>query len=121
MPSLDEGSFLLMPTSMAHSGMQENIKNLRLLDMAVTAIPEVETVVGKAGRVNSALDPAPMSMYENIILYRSEYKTDKNGHRIRFRYQNGEYDRDEFGGLVPDKNGRYFRQWRDNIKSPDDI
>ena len=46
MPSLDEGSFLLMPTSMPHSGMQENIKNLRLLDMAVTAIPEVETVVG---------------------------------------------------------------------------
>ena len=43
MPSLDEGSFLLMPTSMPHSGMQEkHKKNLRLLDMAVTAIPEVE-------------------------------------------------------------------------------
>lgn len=61
MPSLDEGSFLLMPTSMPHSGMEENIENLRLLDMAVTAIPEVENVVGKAGRVESALDPAPMS------------------------------------------------------------
>ena len=93
MPSLDEGSFLLMPTSMPHSGMQENIKNLRLLDMAVTAIPEVETVVGKAGRVNSALDPAPMSMYENVILYKSEYKTDKDGHGIRFKYENGEYPR----------------------------
>ena len=84
MPALDEGSFLLMPTSMPHSGMQENIKNLRLLDMAVTAIPEVETVVGKAGRVESALDPAPMSMYENVILYRPEYKTDENGNRIRY-------------------------------------
>ena len=121
MPSLDEGSFLLMPTSMPHSGMQENIKNLRLLDMAVTAIPEVETVVGKAGRVNSALDPAPMSMYENVILYKSEYKTDENGHRIRFRYENDEYIRDEYGELIPDKKGRYFRQWRDEIKSPDDI
>jgi copper/silver efflux system protein len=121
MPSLDEGSFLLMPTSMPHSGMQENIKNLRLLDMAVTAIPEVETVVGKAGRVNSALDPAPMSMYENVILYKSEYKTDKDGHRIRFKYENGEYASDENGELIPDKNGRYFRQWRDHIKSPDDI
>ena len=121
MPALDEGSFLLMPTSMPHSGMQENIKNLRLLDMAVTAIPEVETVVGKAGRVNSALDPAPMSMYENVILYKSEYKTDENGHRIRFKYENGEYVRDEYGELIPNKKGRYFRQWRDEIKSPDDI
>ena len=121
MPSLDEGSFLLMPTSMPHSGMQENIKNLRLLDMAVTSIPEVETVVGKAGRVQSALDPAPMSMHENVILYKSEYKTDENGHRIRFRYENGEYIRDETGQLIPDKKGRYFRQWRDEIKSPDDI
>ena len=121
MPSLDEGSFLLMPTAMPHSGMQENIKNLRLLDMAVTAIPEVETVVGKAGRVNSALDPAPMSMYENVILYKSEYKTDENGHRIRFKYKNEEYIKDENGDLIPNKNGQYFRQWRDHIKSPDDI
>ncbi|MFT7451349.1 MAG: Cu(I)/Ag(I) efflux system membrane protein CusA/SilA [Patescibacteria group bacterium] len=121
MPSLDEGSFLLMPTSMPHSGMQENIKNLRLLDMAVTAIPEVETVVGKAGRINSALDPAPMSMYENVILYKSEYKTNENGHRTRFRYENGDYVQDEFGELIPDEDGRYFRQWRDEIKSPDDI
>jgi Cu(I)/Ag(I) efflux system membrane protein CusA/SilA len=121
MPSLDEGSFLLMPTSMPHSGMQENIKNLRLLDMAVTAIPEVETVVGKAGRVNSALDPAPMSMYENVILYQSEYKTDENGHRLRYRYANGAYARDGSGALIPDESGRYFRQWRDHIQSPDDI
>ena len=121
MPSLDEGSFLLMPTSMPHSGMQENIKNLRLLDMAVTAIPEVETVVGKAGRVNSPLDPAPMSMYENVILYKSEYKTDAKGHRIRFKYEDGAYLTDENGALIPDAKGQYFRQWRDHIKSPDDI
>ena len=121
MPALDEGSFLLMPTSMPHSGMEENIRNLRLLDMAATAIPEVETVVGKAGRVNSALDPAPMSMYENVILYKTEYKTDAQGRRTRFRFSNGEYDRDEDDQLIPDENGRYFRQWRDHIQSPDDI
>ena len=121
MPALDEGAFLLMPTSMPHSGMQENIKNLRLLDMAVTAIPEVKSVVGKAGRANTALDPAPMSMYENVILYKSEYKTNEAGQRIRFRYEDGEYVRDEDGKLIPDDNGRYFRQWRDEIKSPDDI
>jgi Cu(I)/Ag(I) efflux system membrane protein CusA/SilA len=121
MPALNEGSFLLMPTAMPHAGMQENIKNLRLLDMSVTAIPEVYSVVGKAGRVNSPLDPAPMSMYENIILYKSEYKTDEAGHRLRFRVKKGEYVRDDQGELIPDEKGQYFRQWRDHIKSPDDI
>ncbi len=122
MPALDEGSFLLMPTSMPHSGMQENLKNLQLLDMAVTAIPEVETVVGKAGRVESALDPAPMSMYENVIQYKSEYKTDENGHRMRFKVdEEGNYLRDDEDELIPDPTGQYFRQWRDHIRSPDDI
>ncbi len=122
MPSLDEGAFLLMPTSMPHSGMEENIKNLRLLDMAVTAIPEVESVVGKLGRVESPLDPAPINMYENVILYKSEYKTDKNGRRLRYKVNpQGEYETDKKGHLIPDKNGQYFRQWRDEIRSPDDI
>ncbi|MEM1123841.1 MAG: efflux RND transporter permease subunit, partial [Bacteroidota bacterium] len=122
MPALDEGSFLLMPTSMPHSGMEENLKNLRLLDMAVTAIPEVETVVGKLGRVESPLDPAPINMYENVILYKSEYKTDKNGRRLRYKVNpQGVHETDKDGQLIPDKNGQYFRQWRDEIKSPDDI
>ncbi len=122
MPSLDEGSFLLMPTSMPHSGMEENIKNLRLLDMSVTSIPEVETVVGKLGRVESPLDPAPISMYENVIIYKNEYKTNKNGKRIRFKTNSkGEFIRDDNGNLIPDNNGKYFRQWRNKIKNPDDI
>lgn len=122
MPALDEGSFLLMPTAMPHAGMQENIKNLRLLDMAVTAIPEVEMVVGKAGRVESALDPAPMSMYENVILYKSEYKTDENGHRLRFKTNaSGDFILDKNGDLISDPNGQYYRQWREDIQSPDDI
>ncbi len=121
MPSLNEGSFLLMPTSMPHSGVAENSKNLKLLDMAVTAIPEVESVVGKAGRVESPLDPAPMSMYENVINYKSEYKTNKEGHRLRYQFVKGEYIRDDNGNLIPDDGGRYYRQWRDHIKSPDDI
>lgn len=122
MPALNEGSFLLMPTSMPHSGMEMNEANLKMLDMSVTSIPEVDLVVGKAGRVESSLDPAPMSMYENIIMYKSEYKTDQNGRRIRFAVNDyGEYLRDENGELIPDENGQYFRQWRDHIKSPDDI
>ncbi len=122
MPTLDEGSFLLMPTSMPHAGMEENIRNLQLLDMSVSSIPEVSMVVGKAGRVESALDPAPMSMYENVILYKSEYKTDDRGRRMRFRTNSeGAFVRDESGNLVEDAQGQYFRQWRDHISGPADI
>ncbi len=85
MPALDEGSFLLMPTTMPHSGIAENIDDIRMLDMRVNSIPEVETVVGKWGRVNSALDPAPISMFENTVNYKSEYILDEDGHRLRFK------------------------------------
>ncbi len=122
MPSLDEGSFLLMPTSMPHSGVEANLRYIQQLDMRVQAIPEVQTVVGKAGRVESALDPAPVSMFENIILYKSKYITDENGYAIRFKIdKNGEFIRDEEGKLISDKSGKYFRQWRDHIKNPQDI
>ena len=136
MPSLDEGSFLLMPTTMPHSGVEENIDVIRLLDKKVNSIPEVDNVVGKWGRVNSALDPAPISMYENVINYKSEYILDESGHRLRFKVDDdGAFilkdgsvynpkdgfkviDKDE---LTADDDGEYFRQWRDKISSPDDI
>ncbi len=121
MPSLGEGAFLLMPTSMPHAGMDQNKQVLKMLDMAVTAIPEVESVVGKLGRTESALDPAPISMYENLINYKSEYITDENGRRLRFKKEDGEFLRDEKGALITDAKGEYFRQWREEIKSPDDI
>jgi Cu(I)/Ag(I) efflux system membrane protein CusA/SilA len=122
MPSLNEGSFLLMPTSMPHSGVEANQQILRQLDMLVTAIPEVETVVGKAGRAETALDPAPMSMFEIMINYQSEYKTDERGVKIRYAVDDeGAFLKDSLGNLVPDEDGRYFRQWRDEIQSPDDI
>ena len=85
MPALDEGSFLLMPTTMPHSGIAENLEVIELLDKRLNSIPEVESAVGKWGRVNSALDPAPTSMYENIINYKSEYILNEAGHRMRFK------------------------------------
>jgi Cu(I)/Ag(I) efflux system membrane protein CusA/SilA len=189
MPALGEGAFLLMPTSMPHTGVEENLRNLQTLDMAVTTIPEVEMVVGKAGRVNSPLDPAPLSMYENMILYKTEYLTDENGRRLRFKVddngnflkipegsnrfnpgwsegaeppaesgdgkqppaesgdgkqppaesgdgkqppaesgdgkqppaESGDRSPNRSDGLIPDPKGQYFRQWRDHIKSADDI
>ncbi len=85
MPALNEGSFLLMPTSLPHAGVEENKRVLQQLDMAVASIPEIETVVGKAGRTESALDPAPLSMYENVIQYKSEYMRNAQGERQRYK------------------------------------
>ncbi len=95
MPPLDEGSFLYMPTTMPHAGMEESIDVLQVLDKALYSVPEVISVVGKIGRVDSPLDPAPLSMVESIVAYKPEYGVDKNGETIRL--------------------------WRDHIRSSDDI
>ncbi|NOX46951.1 MAG: efflux RND transporter permease subunit [Chlorobi bacterium] len=138
MPALDEGSYLLMPTTMSHSGVEENMEVIRIVDQKVGAIPEVESVVGKWGRVKSALDPAPISMFENTINYKSEFMVNEAGYRIRFKVDDDDafmlkdgttykFGEDEFRqiareDLIEDKkNGNYFRQWREEIKSPDDI
>jgi Cu(I)/Ag(I) efflux system membrane protein CusA/SilA len=137
MPALDEGSFLLMPTSMPHSGIEYNRKVVAQLDMLVTSIPEVELTVGKLGRVESALDPAPISMFENIINYKPEYIINELGHRMRFKTDddnrfiltNGDNLSNEQAlekgvtrnDLIPYDGGRYFRNWRVHIHSPDDI
>jgi len=136
MPSLDEGSFMLMPTSMPHTGVEENIRYCRILDRRISAIPEVEAAVGKWGRVNSALDPAPIQMYETTINYLPEYMLDEDGHRARFKtdskgrfvLRSGKtYDPAEGfrkipkDSLVPDRHGDYFRQWRPGIRTADDI
>jgi len=137
MPSLDEGSFLLMPTSMPHAGMEQNKIVVQQLDMLLANIPEVELAVGKMGRVESALDPAPISMYENIIMYKPEYILDKKGHRKRFKVDENGYfilksgetlehnkileNGIDISELTDDEDGMYFRNWRKEIKSPDDI
>ncbi len=133
MPALNEGSFLLMPTSMPHAGIAENKRILQQLDMAVASIPEIETVVGKAGRVESALDPAPLSMYENVIIYKSEYKLGNKGKRLKFKVNSNGFFETKSGNVIPfgtkistkeliiDNDGEYFRNWRKHIKSANDI
>ena len=123
MPPLDEGSFLYMPTTMPHASIGEALDVLQKQDMAIGSIPEIDSVVGKIGRVESALDPAPIGMIETVINYKSEYVVDEAGRRISFRYDPdmGEYPRDPNGRLIPDPHGRPYRQWRSHISSPDDI
>ncbi|MCA8975226.1 MAG: efflux RND transporter permease subunit, partial [Planctomycetes bacterium] len=123
MPALDEGSFLLMPITMYHASIGEALELLQLQDMAIRAIPEVATVVGKIGRAESPLDPAPVAMVETLIDYKSEYRSDAEGHPIRFRYDeaDGRFALDADRELIPDPNGRPFRQWRDHIRTANDI
>jgi Cu(I)/Ag(I) efflux system membrane protein CusA/SilA len=137
MPSLDEGSFLLMPTSMPHAGVEQNVDYIKMLDKRLESIPEVEVAVGKWGRVNSALDPAPVQMFENTINYKSEYVLDVNGRRVRFKTnKEGNFllsdstvfnpQKDNLKNLdtkllIPDDHGDYFRQWRPGIRKPADI
>ena len=136
MPTLDEGTFMLMPTSMPHSGVEQNLRYAKQLDQRIKRIPEVESAVGKWGRAESALDPAPIQMYEVTINYKPEYMLDEDGQRARFKTDGhgrfvlkggGVYDpsttfrnipRDS---LVPSSNGEYFRQWRKSIRTDDDI
>ncbi|MHC4717407.1 MAG: efflux RND transporter permease subunit, partial [Planctomycetota bacterium] len=95
MPPLDEGSFLWMPTISVHGSIGAALETMAAQDKAFRSVPEVDMVVGKIGRVESALDPAPISMIETLITYKPEYRTEPDGTRVR--------------------------QWRDQIKTPKDI
>jgi Cu(I)/Ag(I) efflux system membrane protein CusA/SilA len=123
MPPLDEGSFLWMPTTMTHASIGEAIDIMEKQDIAFESIPEIDSAVGKLGRAETPLDPAPISMIETVINYKPEYISDKDGRRISFRYdrKRKEFVRDEEGELIPDPKGRPYRQWRDHIRTPDDI
>jgi Cu(I)/Ag(I) efflux system membrane protein CusA/SilA len=72
MPPLDEGSFLYMPSLAPAGSLSAALEVISKQDMAIRSVPEVESVVGKLGRADSALDPAPISMIETVILLKPE-------------------------------------------------
>ncbi len=129
MPSLDEGSYLLMPTTMPHASIGEALDVLHKQDKAIGTLPEVQSVVGKIGRVESPLDPAPISMVETVINYWPKYRVDDNGRRMQFKFDSTVVDfaRDASGKkmLAPDGKpyqvqGRYARNPKDNTLIEDD-
>ncbi len=83
MPKLDEGSYLWMPTLMPHTGISAGMEIIAQMDKAISAVPEVESAVGKLGRAESALDPAPISMIETIITLKPEFTMLADGTRRR--------------------------------------
>ena len=137
MPPLDEGSFLYMPVTMPHASIGEALDIVQKQDLSIQAIPEVESVVGKLGRAESPLDPAPASMIETVINYKSKYLVDRDGRLQTFRFLPAESDlfrgeegrpldaadgkpylvpgrfaRDQNQRLIPDSRGKPFRLWR---------
>jgi Cu(I)/Ag(I) efflux system membrane protein CusA/SilA len=72
MPPLDEGSFLYMPSLLPQAGLGAAVEINSLQDRAIASVPEVESVVGKTGRSESALDPAPIGMMETIVILKPE-------------------------------------------------
>ncbi|MBT9555792.1 MAG: efflux RND transporter permease subunit [Myxococcales bacterium] len=67
MPPLDEGSYLYMPSLLPQGSLSQAIQANSKQDLAIASVPEVESVVGKIGRADSALDPAPIGMMESIV------------------------------------------------------
>lgn len=137
MPALDEGSFLYMPTTMPHASTAEVLDIVQRQDEALRRVPEVSAVVGKLGRAESPLDPAPLSMIETVVTYHPEFLADEDGRLLRFRYDpeavglavnraglpvpagdgagynvRGVFARDEQNRLIPDPDGQPYRLWR---------
>ena len=67
MPPLNEGDLLYMPTTLPGVSIDEAANILQITDRLIAQIPEVERVFGKAGRADTATDPAPLSMLETTI------------------------------------------------------
>ncbi len=68
MPPLEEGSLLYMPSTMPGISIAEAQKVLQVTDRIIKQFPEVDRVLGKAGRADTSTDPAPLSMLETVII-----------------------------------------------------
>jgi Cu(I)/Ag(I) efflux system membrane protein CusA/SilA len=68
MPPLEEGSILYMPSTAPGISLTEAQRVLQITDLVIKQFPEVDRVLGKAGRAETATDPAPLSMLETVII-----------------------------------------------------
>jgi len=68
MPPLDEGSLLYMPVTLPNVSITEAKRLIQVQDTIIKSVPEVEHVLGKVGRAETSTDPAPVSMFESIII-----------------------------------------------------
>ena len=74
MPPLDEGSLLYMPVTLPNISISEAKRLIQVQDKIILSVPEVEHVLGKVGRAETSTDPAPVSMFESIIILKPREK-----------------------------------------------
>lgn len=67
MPPLDEGTLMFMPVTSSAVSLTEAVEIMKRQDAVLRSFPEVASVIGKVGRVESPLDPAPINMYETLV------------------------------------------------------
>ena len=140
MPPLDEGSFLFMPSTMPHASITESLDVIQKQNTLIDRIPEVKGVVGKLGRVESPLDPAPISMVETVIDYHPKYLQDDQGSTLFFDFDyfkedfaksvngvlllapdgqpykvQGKFNRDKENKLIASRFGQPFPLWRQSL------
>lgn len=72
MPPLDEGTLLYMPTTLPGMSVTEASRILQIQDKIMKSFPEVQSVFGKAGRVESSTDPAPYAMMESVVVLKPQ-------------------------------------------------
>jgi len=84
MPPMDEGDILYMPTALPGLSAAEASQLLQVTDRIIMTVPEVKTVFGKAGRAETATDPAPLEMFETTIQLRprSEWRPGMTSDKI---------------------------------------
>src|SRR4029078_2329262 len=70
MPALDEGTTLDMPITVPRASITQSADDLKARDALLRSFPEVESVVGKAGRADTPTDPAPLDMFETFVNFR---------------------------------------------------
>ena len=106
MPPLNEGTLLYMPSTLPGLSQTEAQRILQVQDRLIRTVPEVARVFGKAGRADTATDPAPFSMMETVILLKPEAQW-----RSRDRW---------YSGWAPDWLKSLLRPfWRDRITQED--
>ncbi|MGB7816035.1 MAG: efflux RND transporter permease subunit [Methylotenera sp.] len=84
MPPLDEGDLLYMPTALPGLSVSKASEILQLSDRLIKTVPEVKSVFGKAGRAETATDPAPLEMLETTIQFkpRAEWRADMTTEKL---------------------------------------
>jgi Cu(I)/Ag(I) efflux system membrane protein CusA/SilA len=107
MPPLYEGDLLYMPTTLPGISVTEAQKLLQVQDKVLKTFPEVHHVFGKAGRAETATDPAPFSMMETVILLKPESEWPKQG-----RW---------YSSWAPDWLQKILRRFWPDHKSPDEF